>query len=320
MRSHVAALSAALLSVLSALPAQREDEPTEVSTNPLVGRKPTKDEVAKQLDQVKTGLLPRVWHPKCDTDAMYRRKYLDQWQAVTSDHYIVFTDGPTATCKKYGDTLEALYATIKKELPFEDLDRLLVAYIFADPEDYYRYSEKITGYSPEAARQTAGHATSQFYATYYSSPRDAVVYHEATHEIVGACLKVAGVGSWFQEGLAVYFEKKMTNDKVEGDTKTDIRRGNWYPLDEFFALSSLLGDQAGHGHRSYEHAGALVDFMINTKLKPVAGKFEEFLKAGRQGHGYAEGKQVSERMIKTVYGLTIAEFEALWLEHLKVKR
>lgn len=41
-----------------------------------------------------------------------------------------------------------------------------------------------------------------FYATYYSSPRDEVVFHEASHEIVGACLKVGGVGSWFQEGMA----------------------------------------------------------------------------------------------------------------------
>lgn len=159
-----------------------------------------------------------------------------------------------------------------------------------------------------------------FYATYYSSPRDEVVFHEASHEIVGACLKVGGVGSWFQEGMAVYFENKMTNGTVEGDIKSDIKRGNWYPLDEFFAITSLLGDPKGNGHRNYEHAGALLDFMINTKLPPVAGKFGDFLSAARKGYGYERGAGISARLIKTAYGLSVEEFEAVWLRHLKLKQ
>ncbi|MFY9342081.1 MAG: hypothetical protein WAT39_06315 [Planctomycetota bacterium] len=316
---HVRELAIAFLgAVFAAAAVNGQDDPADGTTSPP-GRGLTPAQIAQRLDDVKAKLLPQIWEPKCDEDESHRRKYLDKWQAVPSAHYLVFTNGPTATCKKYSVTLEKLYAAIQQELPFADLDRPLVAYIFADREDYYRYAVRITGYSEAMARRTAGHANSQFYATYYASPVDPVVFHEATHEIVGACLKVSGVGSWFQEGIAVYFENKMVNDKLDGDTRSDVKRGDWYPLAEFFAIESLLGDPNGHGRRNYMHAGALLNFMINTKLEPVAGKFPEFLAAARKGRGFGRGKDVSEQLIQTVYGLSVAEFEALWVQHLKIR-
>ncbi len=288
--------------------------------HPVLEPKPSDEAVEKALATVKSTILPHCWDKKCDDNELRRNKWLDDWQAVVSDHYIVFTNGPSASCKKYAVTLEDLYETMQKELPFEDPKHLLVAYIFDNKEEYYRYCVGVTGYTEAGARATAGHAMSTFYATYYSSPRAPVVYHEAAHEIVGACLKVNGVGSWFQEGMAVYFEKKMTNQRL-GSCRSDVKRGDYYPLEKFFALPSLLGDPEGNGHRNYDHAGDLVDFMINTKKAPVAGKFEKFLAAARtEGHGYARGADPSQRLIKKVYGLTVDEFEGVWFDHMRVKR
>jgi hypothetical protein len=301
--------------LLCAGPAAAQDaEPA-----PPSGRKPTKEEVASRLDAVKQDLLPKVWSEKVAADKLERKKYLAAWQAVTSEHYIVFTDGPTASCRKYAVTLEDNYRTIQKQLPFADLDRLLVAYIFDKQEDYYRFCVAISGYTEQGARATAGHATGAYYATYYQSPRAATVFHEATHQVVHACLRVPGVGSWFQEGIAVYFEKLAVNEKPQGDAGPDIKRGHWYRLAEFFAIATLLSDPQGNGHRNYEHAGALLDFMINTKLPPVAGRFADFLAAARKGRGFRRGKEASEKLITDVYGLSLAEFEALWLQHLGVK-
>ncbi|MGE3171507.1 MAG: hypothetical protein AB7O97_02700 [Planctomycetota bacterium] len=294
-----------------------EEEPAPAPAEPA-GRSLTEEQQEQWLEQVRTDLLPKVWPERCADDEGYRRKYLRKWQAVVSDHYIVFTNGPTATCRKYAVTLESLFAKIRETLPFPEPERLLVAYIFADREDYYRYCVAISGYSPEGARRTAGHANSRYYATYYESPRAPVVYHEATHEIVGACLRVTGVGSWFQEGMAVYFEKVMTNGRLQGGARNDVRRGDSYPLREFFAIPSLLADPNGHGSRNYEHAGALVEFMMDTKLEPVAGRFGAFLEAARKGRGFGRGLAVSERLIREVYGLSIDEFEALWRRHLGV--
>src|SRR5262249_54784177 len=163
----------------------------------------------------------KVWPPKCATDEAHKKQYLDKWQAVVSEHYLLFTNGPTTSCQMYAVTLEKLYAFVKKELPFEDIDHLLTCYIFADADDYYRFCVAVSGYSEQGARQTAGHANALYYATYYESPRSPVVFHEATHQIVGACLKVPGVGSWFQEGVAVYFEKKTAGEKPAGSVKSD---------------------------------------------------------------------------------------------------
>lgn len=304
------------LALAASMPLAAQEEPAELSKHPVLSAKPSDEDVATALERVKATILPKCWEPKCDDDGARRDKYLRKWQTVVSDHYIVFTNGPTATCKKYAVTLEKLYDSIKKELPFADPDHLLVAYIFADKDDYYRFAIRITGYSEEGAHATAGHAMSTYYATYYSSPRDPIVYHEASHEIVGACLKVGGVGSWFQEGMAVYFEKKMSNQRLDG-CKSDFKHGACYPLSEFLAIPTLLSDPNGHGHRNYDHAGALLDFMINTKEEPVAGKFEQFLAAARkQGYGFARGEELSARLIKKVYGLSVEEFEAAWMRHL----
>src|SRR5262245_33857732 len=126
---------ALLLLLLAPVRAQEEepgspDAPT-AAPPPADARKLTKAQIQERLDEQKRTLLPKVWPPKCETDEAHRRKYLDKWQAVVSDHYIVFTNGPTASCQKYAVTLEELYRTIQKRLPFPDLDRLLVAYIFA---------------------------------------------------------------------------------------------------------------------------------------------------------------------------------------------
>ena len=290
-----------------------EGETAGVQTPP--SRDLTKEQVAERLEGVKRELVPKVWSPKVGESELEQRKYLAGWQAVTSDHYILFTNGPTASCKKYASTLEQLYKYVQKELPFADIDHKLTCYIFAAPEEYYRFCGAVAGWSETQARATAGHANSTYYACYYESPRAPVVFHEATHQIVGACLKVPGVGSWFQEGLAVYFEKKTSGEKPAGTIKNDLKRGDHYPLEEFFGIASLLSDPKGNGHRNYDHAGALIDFLINTRLKPVAGKFPAFLAAARQGRGFGRGADTSKKLVKEVNGLEPAELEALWRKH-----
>lgn len=55
--------------------------------------------------------------------------------------------------------------------------------------------------------------------------------------------------------------------------RTAFRNGGFYELEDFVKIRSLLSDPKGHGRRNYEHAGALIDFMINSKLPELHGKF-----------------------------------------------
>lgn len=81
----------------------------------------------------------------------------------------------------------------------------------------------------------------------------------------------------------------------------------------------LLSDPKGNGRRNYAHAGAMIDFMINTKLPPVAGKFGNFLKATVSEKTSGGSTADSAKLLQKVYGLSVTEFEALWHTHLGVK-
>ena len=85
---------------------------------------------------------------------------------------------------------------------------------------------------------------------------------------------------------------------------------------EFFSLSSLLSDPKGNGRRSYRHAGALIDFLVNTRVEGVSGKFPELLDKARQRR---RGLRASEQLIRDVYDLSLEELEVLWKKHNRIR-
>ena len=281
-------------------------------------RKLSPDEVAQKLEKTKREVFEKMVSDRLEKKGKRRvKKWLDGFTTVQSEHYLVYTNGPKTTVKKFAKSLEKLYAFVKKEWPFEDVDHLLTAYIFNQAEEYYDFCEKIVGWSRRSAEATAGHANGSYYAAYYMSPKSDVVMHEATHQIVHACLGVYGVGSWFQEGMAVYIEEKIGNRKPSSAMRSAFRTGQFYRLRDFVQIPSLISNRNGNGSRNYEHAGALIDFLNNSKLPPVKGKFREFLAAAKKFQG--RSRRSSERLIKKVYGLSLDELEAVWMKHHRVK-
>jgi hypothetical protein len=277
----------------------------------------SKEELEARLAEVKGEILDKMLTEKMRKEPDLARQWLGKFQTVQSTHYLLFTNGPQNTCKKFAASLEKLYQFVKREFPFDDADHKLECFVFKTKEDYVRFCVALVGWSEEQANKTAGHANATYYATYYQSPTADTVMHEATHQIVGACLRISGVGSWFQEGMAVYIERKIGNTDPSAGMKNDLRSGNYVPLAKFCGLESLLfGAKAGEEGRSYQHSGALIDFLANTKLAPVAGRFGDFL-AGAQECG--RSLAATEALVKTVYGLTLPELEELWKKHTGAK-
>ena len=271
-----------------------------------------KKQVKAKLEELRLGMLTKMMPERTAKKRKSRRDaWLKKFQAIQSDHYLVFTNGPRNTVKKFAESLEEIYEFVRAQFPFDDVDDLLTAYIFQTKDDYTDFCVNIAGYDRPRAERTAGHSTGRYYATYYQSPSADVVVHEATHQIVSRCLKIGGVGSWFQEGMAVYIEKiKNRRSKPSAGMKSALRQNDYYPLKEFFALSSLLGDPAGHGRRNYTHAGAMIDFMVNAKREPAKGKFDEFLAKARTAR--SRGTDISTKLVYDVYGVTLPDFEAAW--------
>jgi hypothetical protein len=262
----------------------------------------TRDEAERMLEEEKaeafSRIVPRSQNPK---------RYLHGYRVILSEHFIIFTNGPRTTIR-FRDTLEKLYDFVKKYYPYEDESRPLKCYIFKSPDEYFDYSEKIRGF--RAARATAGHATAEYYATFYQSPTASVVIHEATHLIVNAVCRVNDGGSWFQEGTAVFMEKHFAGLDPSTGQRSNIRYGRYHPLRELAALPVIAAD-GRNGLRNYAQAGSIMDFMVRG---PHKGKFKDYMSYLRK-HPLTHGVAGAEKSIREVYGMSLEEFDAAWMEY-----
>ncbi len=286
----------------------RDATATKRSGPVALDKKQERVKLDKFRNNVAAKMVPRKVEKKGERQV---RAWLDRFQVVQSEHYLVYTNGPKATSRKFAKTLEQLYSFMQERFPFEDLSRHLECYVFKTKEQYFDFCVRLRGWSREQAEGTAGHATAAYYAAYYQSPKSATVMHEAAHQVVMACLGVPGVGSWFQEGFAVYVEKKILNQRIPGSIKADLRSGRFYALRDMVGIRRLLSDR--HGLRNYDHAGTILAFLIESKAEPFRGRFPEFLAASRRS--FRRGEEVAEKLFERVYGLTIEEVEAAWMKH-----
>ena len=132
-------------------------------------------------------------------------------EVFRSRYYLILTDSSAG--KSFAKILdEQVYEGFRKLFPFEDQEdqRLMAIYLFRTREGYFGFCERVPKWDRKKAEQSAGHAWKDYYATSYTSPRDAVHFHEGAHQIMSNRLKLGGGGSWYQEGVAEYYEDKVS--------------------------------------------------------------------------------------------------------------
>lgn len=233
-----------------------------------------------------------------------------EMEVLRSDHYIVFTNSSAG--KKYLKTMEDIYDRFIKLFPFEEPEnaRLMPVFLFKTPDQYWEFYVHIADATMEKARKSAGHAWRDYYATYYDAPAAPTHYHEGAHQLVKNRLLIGGGGSWFQEGMAVYFEGTVFpgEDPTMG-MKSMVKSGQHTPLPELFELRSLLQStdttrDTGAASRNYQQAGAVLVFL---KEGPYADRFDAFLDALREG---ASAKSAA----LAVFGATSEDLEEQFRE------
>ncbi|MFT7668049.1 MAG: hypothetical protein ACI8X5_000736 [Planctomycetota bacterium] len=243
---------------------------------------------------------------------------------VRSKHYIIFSTAPGAD--RMVKAMEKIYTAFVKTFSFEEPEGapLLPVYLLKDHGQYTEWSMRSTGWTREQAARSAGHAYREYFATYFTGGADATMYHEAAHQLVGNRLMLNGGGSWFQEGMAVYFEDKWMKSKRLGNVASGmIKSDNYTHFRELFDVKSLLhsdGDsQRGSvaGQR-YTQSGTIIHFLVEGKLKKNFVKMLSELRVYRPSNVHGD-TAVEEHMWDTIfrkaYGLNIDEVEELWKEH-----
>ncbi|MHC4846353.1 MAG: hypothetical protein ACYTCU_09345, partial [Planctomycetota bacterium] len=160
---------------------------------------------------------------------------------VKSKHYLVLTDGGAG--KKFGKILDnEIYRGFFK---FYDLDmpkahRPLFVYLFNTREAYIDFLIRHLGFAKDQAEKTGGIAYRDYYATSYTSPRDPTHFHECAHQIMSNLLGLGGGGSWYQEGVATYYEDEVKHFNREAETRMLITTKQAVPLRDLLTARSML--------------------------------------------------------------------------------
>ncbi|MEM6672963.1 MAG: hypothetical protein AAF726_08965 [Planctomycetota bacterium] len=242
---------------------------------------------------------------------------------IRTDHYILFTDLGGSSARGFAKKLDENYERVRAVFPFTDVpgQRLLPVFYFNDRENYCDWWVKNLGGSRENAMRSGGVASGDVYATYAQSANAPVHIHEQTHQIFRNRLRLAGGGSWFQEGVAEYMSSKPGE---LGEIKRLAKKGRLTPMEEFFVVPSLLmssgkearkegGSQSG---LAYTYAAAIVEFAKHSKF----GR-ERFLDWVDAIGSVARGDLPAiERATADVYGVTIGGFEEAFTAYWSKRR
>jgi len=245
-------------------------------------------------------------------------------EVVRSKHYIILSTAPGT--HRVAKAMEEIYDAFAKTFPFEEPKSgdLLPVFLLKDHGQYTEWSMRSTGWTREAAAASAGHAYRDYFATYFTGGADATMYHEAGHQLVGNRLYLNGGGSWFQEGMAVYFEDKWTKSKrLESVASGMIKSDRYTSFPELFAVKSLL-HSAGNSKREskasqrYTQSGTIIHFLAEGKLKKSFGKMLDELRnyrRNREEGTASEEESMWDRIFRRAYGMSVDEVEAAWKKH-----
>ncbi len=263
-------------------------------------------------------------------DPRWTQEEIDQrWRAVApenipdrslnilrTDNYIIFTNSGGG--RNFAQVMEANYKLIRAMYPFPEVEgrRLMPVFLFRLNTEYYEFFEKIAGIDREGAARSKGHASRDYYATWYEAPRDPVHIHEATHQIFMNRLLLTGGGSWFQEGVAEYMEGDTNRYRNFG--RAAARRGEYLPFRQFFTLPSLLYSSDANNVRggsaagdAYTQAATVIAFVRENRA--TRDKFQQFVHA--IGSVRRSDLGAIERELQRLFGVDIDGFEELWLAH-----
>lgn len=248
-------------------------------------------------------------------------------QILRSKYYIIFTDLGPSTARSFIKKADANYEHVRSVFPFEDVEgqRLLPIFYFNGKEAYYDWWVHTLKGKRESAERSAGVASGDVYSTYHQSVNAPVHIHEQTHQIFRNRLRLAGGGSWFQEGVAEYMsvgpgelgEIKRLSQKDDALT----------PFTEFMVVPSLLmsskkGSRLDGGSNSglaYTYAASVIEFAKHSKFG--RDKFLEWVHGiGKVGRG---DLPAIEGVTSRVYGVSLTDFEtefrSYWGKRRKVK-
>lgn len=229
--------------------------------------------------------------------------------ALRTKHFVLISD--TKVPKSAEAALEATYELVRKIAPFEEAPggSLTAGLLFRTRAQYTAFCDQ-TSADPVLVRRSAGHSRPEGFAMHAEAWNEALLRHEAAHQLLRNRARLDGGGSWLQEGLAEYVSTRAEDRKRFA--KAAATSGRFTPFREFVRTEMLLGVGTEEAARSaYLQAACMIEFLRDGAFQPK--QFPAFLRtAGRIPWGRPDDVLAA---FKTVYGVDIDAIEKAWVQH-----
>lgn len=266
----------------------------------------------KNLELIKGRKGIKSWEPteKDQLTRIFGSDRVKKVLTIETDHFKVLTD-TRAVKGKFIQCLEDHHDFIQKNLLFPPLKEKVTIYIFRSRDDYKRFCVRSGAYTKDEAERTAGHCNSRYFATYYKEPNSPIIVHELTHAMVYKTFGSYG-GSWLHEGFAEYAEMAFKKRDIAKEFAVNLKNGQFTSLHDFLTIRSLA------------FSGNIKDSQSVSKLYTQAAAFFAFMRKGPFAESFEElataltsrrlGSLGEIQCIESVYGMSLDEIEAKWIE------
>ena len=242
---------------------------------------------------------------KLPRDRYKGMRHLDAFKVFTSDHFVIYCSPDTPAFPDIRKIIATRETALKALCDFAGTapkDKIIV---FFYPDQQTKFMCTIhTG---------DGMARGNTLAEVYNEKTKLDPSHELAHILMS---QLGGPPAMFNEGFATWSQAgRIWNDKqVDTTARELIKAGRLVPLTKLLTREEI-GSQSDDGEIAYPESASFVGFLIDTHGK------EKFLSVYAQLVNGSDEKQLTEnlRLIRNVFGQSLAELETQWLDHLKAQ-
>lgn len=253
-----------------------------------------------------------------------------QWQRISSDHFVVLTDASAKKGQEIAARFEQMRAVFGELLGRRKLrmSQPIDILAFADEKEYQRMAPLDGGRPTKASGFTLTGDDRVFFVLDAS---DTESYRAIEHALAHYFLQYnyPPAQAWFDEGLAEYFASLILTAKEEqlgtdpelhpayetnllgtsmqnalaAKSLTEILNGPvWLKLPDLFAMKNRVvnGQEGTHSTMFYAQSWMLVHYLVNKNKLAETGKYLQLVMSE---------KMPVEQAVQQAYGMSVAELD-----------
>lgn len=294
-------------------------------------------------------LSPSKHWVTADKDADLRRDFSKAWE-IRTEHYFLKTNTSLERGVELASSLEDFHRFFQQTFAAFFNDPIQMQKLFTNPTAVGRgtnkpfvvhffstreeYVDALIGKYKQQIKITNGLYDTDKGAVYsFNNPAmtaEATLFHEATHQILAAHLKLSPEiartqNFWLIEGIACYIESfQRTQERLTlGDPRYErivasryrlLHDGYYVPLEDFVAMGKDVFQNSPQIQNNYSQASGLVHFFMHYERGRYRDNLIEHL---RQVYQQAERPSAQVESLEDLTGVRFADLDRQYAEYVR---